>query len=140
MNPRFPTGRTRARLAALTVAAATIASLPAGAVASSDHTAAMPAGVKICGTFKGPHWSYRGASSSQYIVYSRRGGACTLAMQWAPKLVSKRSQSADYLITGGPTGWICANSAVHFGICTQAINGHPTAASKAFAWAGDTRK
>jgi hypothetical protein len=140
MNPLFTPARTRARLATFAVAAATIAALPAGAVASNGPSAAAPPGVKICGTFKGPHWSYKGAGSSLYIVYTRHGGACAFAMQWAPKLVSKRSQSADYMITGGPTGWICANSIVHFGTCAKTVNGHPIPTSSAFAWAGDTRK
>ena len=115
-------------------------SLPVTASASSSHAGAPPPGVKICGTFNGPHWSYQGAGGTQYIAYTRRGAACATAMKWAPRLVSKRPQGAGYMITGGPSGWICANSIVHFGICTQAVGGRPTPSSKAFAWAGNVKK
>ena len=63
-----------------------------------------------------------------------------MAMKWAPRLVSKRPRTAAYMISGGPSGWLCANSIVHFGICTSAPGGHPTASSKAFAWAGNVKK
>jgi hypothetical protein len=134
------TPHARARIVLLALAAAAIASLPTSAAASAGRPATTPAGLKICGTFKGPHWSYKGFSSTQYIVYTRRGGTCGLAMEWAPKLVSKSSHAVGYVITGGPAGWICANSIVHFGTCAKTVNGHPTATSGAFAWAGDTRK
>ena len=129
-----------ARLATLAVAVVTIASLPMTAAASSGHAAAYPPGVKVCGTFNGPRWSYQGAGGTQYIVYTRHGGACSLAMQWAPRLVAKHPQGPAYEITGGPSGWVCANSVVHFGICTQTVGGHPTPSSKAFAWAGNVKK
>ena len=125
-----------AGLAILAVTAVTIASLPLTAVASSEHAAATPAGIKICGTINGPHWSYQGGGGSRYIVYTRHGGACAMALKWVPRLITKVSRTPPYLITGGPSGWVCANTVVHFGICSQEIGGHPTAGSKAFAWAG----
>lgn len=130
--------RAMAGLAAL--AAAVAGSLPVTASASSSRATATPPGVKICGTFNGPHWSYQGAGGTQYIVYTRRGAACSMAMKWAPRLVSKRTQAGAYTITGGPSGWLCSNSIVHFGICASAPGGHPTASSKAFAWAGNVKK
>jgi len=128
--------RARAGLATLAVAAVAISGLPMTAGASSVRVAALPPGVKICGTFSGPHWSYKGKGGTQYTAYTRRGGACSFAMRWAPRLVSKHSPDATSMITGGPSGWLCANSSVHFGICTQAVGGHPTATSHAFAWFG----
>jgi hypothetical protein len=123
-------------LAALALTAA--AMLPATALATSGHATAYPPGIKVCGSFSGPHWAYKGAGGTQYIVYTRHSAACPFALTWAPRLVTKRPHGAGYAISGGPSGWVCSNSTVHFGICVLKINGHPAASSKSFAWAGKT--
>jgi hypothetical protein len=132
--------RTSARRLATALAAfacIAAASLPATALAASSHSTATPPGIRLCGTISGPHWSYKGKSGTSYIVYTRNHGDCGFALKWAPRLVAKRPNGKPgYEISGGPSGWVCANSAVHFGTCALKINGHPAASSKAFAWAG----
>ena len=128
--------RAHAMAAGLATLAVALASLPMTATAAPAHASVTPAGIKMCGSFAGPHWSYKGASGTRYIVYTRHGGACAFAMKWAPRLVAKHPQDATNSITGGPSAWACANSVVHFGICVEEINGHPAATRKAFAWAG----
>ncbi len=124
------------RLTALALTLGTAAALPMAALASPERASAYPPGIKVCGTFSGPHWSYKGRGGTNYVVYVRRGGSCALARTWAPRLVGKQSHSATYAITGGPPGFTCANSPVHFGICGQASNGHALPNGKSFAWAG----
>jgi hypothetical protein len=106
------------------------------ALASADGPAAYPPGIKVCGTFSGPHWSYKGRGSANYVVYVQHGGSCTLGRKWAPRLVGKRSRDAAYAITGGPPGFACSNSPLHFGVCVQSSNGHAVPSGKSFAWAG----
>jgi hypothetical protein len=134
-----PRRSARARLTALAVTAAAAAALPMTALASSDAAAALPRGIKICGTFSGPHWAYKGAGGTQYIAYTRNGAACPFALKWAPRLVTKLPHGPTYAITGAPPGWACSNSSVHFGICTLKVGGRPVPSGKTFAWAGKSQ-
>lgn len=124
-----------ARLIALALTAA----LPMTALASSNGAAALPPGIKLCGTFTGPHWAYKGASGTRYIAYTQHGAACPFALKWAPRLVTKRPHGPTYAISGAPAGWACSNSTLHFGLCTLEVNGHPVAGGKSFAWAGKSK-
>jgi hypothetical protein len=140
MKQSRPTPRVLTRLTTVAVTAITIAALPMTSAASSGHAAALPAGVKICGSFNGPHWSYQGAGGTHYVAYTRHGGSCAFALKWAPRLVNKHGRDAASPLSGAPSGWQCANSVVHFGICVQTFGGHPTPTSKAFAWFGSAKQ
>jgi hypothetical protein len=134
-HPRLSARHLTIGLAALAIGAA--AMLPSTALASSEHAGATPPGIKVCGTINGPHWSYKGKGGTNYVVYTQHHGDCGFALKWAPRLITKRPNGGPgYQISGGPSGWACSNSTLHFGLCLREVDGHPVASSKSFAWAG----
>jgi hypothetical protein len=90
---------------------------------------------KICGTFSGPHWSYKGHSGTQYVAYTLNGGSCSFSLTWAQRLVDKHALGKYLTIIGSPPGWACGNASVaSFGLCAQGPPGHPVKGGKLFAW------
>jgi hypothetical protein len=133
-HSRTSTHAGRTALAALALAAAAV--FPASALASSRQAGATPRGIKICGTISGPHWSYKGAGGTRYVVYTQHKAACPFALKWAPRLVGKRASGPGYQVGGAPAGWACSISSLHFGNCVAEVGGVPVPSAKAFAWAG----
>jgi hypothetical protein len=133
---RFPTRSRRIGVCVVTVLA--MALVPVAALASS----APPAGFvpKICGSFSGPKWSYKGQSGTSYIAYTINGGPCSFTMTWAQRLVDKHKLGKHFEIIGSPAGWMCGNASLPwFGLCAKTVGGHAVKGGRGFGWRPNTK-